>query len=297
MALKSILDSLDELPDELKSEYKAQKIGDKDVFVLDVEGIEVHPGTKGLKATLDKTKKDLKEMKSKLDTATTSLTGLPEDFSKEEWDRLKALEENNENPDLKKLKETYDSQLQAIKLTHKNELNRLKADSDAAVAAKEAEVALARVARADDHTDVELTNHLVKAGVRPELMNAAKALHKSKFKHEFEDNGQFRTFRETDTGEQTVEEFVTAWVGSDEGKAFIAPASGGGSGGGNRPNGFGSPGDNPFSKGAWNKTKQGELYKNNRVQAERLAKSAGFANLSVAITASSAIGAKEGVNT
>lgn len=293
MALKAILDSIDDLPEELKSEYKAQKINDKDVFVLDVEGIESHPGTKGLKATLDKNKKDLKDTRTKLDEATTKLTGIPDDFTAEKWEQLKALEDAGDNPDVKKLKETYDSQLNALKANHKNELTRIKTESDAAIAAKDIDIANVRNQRAGDRKDVELTQELVKAGIRPELMNAAKALHISKFKHEFEEDGTFRTFRETDTGEQTVSEFVSSWINSDEGKAFVAPASGGGASSGNKPNGS-NMGDNPFSKGAWSKTNQAQLFKTDKVKAERLAKAAGFANISVALSSSSAITHKEG---
>jgi hypothetical protein len=293
VSLKSVLESIDDLSEDLQKAYKQQKVGDKEVYVLDIEGFESHPGAKGLKATLDKTKKDLKELKTKFDENEAVLKALPEGFSNEEWDRLKAIDEHNENPDLKKLKETYDSQLATLKSTHKNELAKQKTEFDAALTAKDLVINQSRIARADDHVDVEMTQQLVKAGIRPELMNAAKALHKTKFKHEFENDGTFRSFRETDTGEQSVEEFVSSWMGTEEGKAFIAPAAGGGAAGGNR-GGNVATGDNPFTSGAWNKTAQAQLFKGDRVKAERLAKAAGFANLSVAISASSAIGQSEG---
>lgn len=289
MALKAVLDSIDDLDEGLKSNYKAQKIGDKDVFVLDIEGIDNHPGTKGLKATLEKERKEHKETKAKLKDADDKVKDVPEGFTTERWEQLVALEEAGaNNPELKKLKETYDSQIANLKNAHKTEISKVKSDTEATIAAKDTIITGTRNARANDKLVNDLTQELVKSGVKPELLKAAIALHQSKFKHEFEEDGSARTFRSTDTGEQSVTEFVSSWTGSDEGKAFIAPASGGGASGGGGGGGGGNS-DNPFTKQYWNKTKQSQVYSTDKVKAERLAKSAGFANLSVAIAATSAI--------
>lgn len=54
MALKSVLDSIEGLPDDVKKEYK--KEGDK--YVLDVDGIDNHPGVGALKNSMTNAKSE-----------------------------------------------------------------------------------------------------------------------------------------------------------------------------------------------------------------------------------------------
>lgn len=77
-----------------------------------------------------------------------------------------------------------------------------------------------------------LTEALVKAKVRPEMMSAAKALIKSTTQGEVGDNDGV-PFAKFDG--KAVDEFVTGWSQSDEGKHFISADqnSGGGSNGAN----------------------------------------------------------------
>lgn len=77
-----------------------------------------------------------------------------------------------------------------------------------------------------------LTQALVKAKVSPALMDAAKALITSRFKGEVGDNDG-KPFAKFDG--KAVDEFVTNWVQSDGGKAFVLADSnsGGGSHGAN----------------------------------------------------------------
>lgn len=70
MALQAILESIDGLPDQIKSEYKK---GDDGKFHLDVEGFDDHPNAGALKRAKDyektarqKAEKQLKEMQDQL---------------------------------------------------------------------------------------------------------------------------------------------------------------------------------------------------------------------------------------
>lgn len=100
--------------------------------------------------------------------------------------------------------------------------------------------------------DDGLTNQLTKAGVKPEYLEATKALLRSKVS--VADNKAV-------VGEKGLEEFMKEWSTTD-GKAFItAPANGGGD-----ANGSNGGGVNEFAKyfdkksDDYNLTKQGEVY-------------------------------------
>lgn len=77
--------------------------------------------------------------------------------------------------------------------------------------------------------DAGLTDALVKAGVRPEFLDAVKALHQGKASIK-EENGNFAASIDG----KPLAEFVTTWAQSDQGKHYVAAqqSSGGGSHGG-----------------------------------------------------------------
>ena len=81
--------------------------------------------------------------------------------------------------------------------------------------------------------DGGLTDAMVKAGVRPELMPAVKAMLSQKASIKA-DGEAYQAIM----GDKPLSEAVTAWAASDEGKHFVsAPASSGGgaAGGGGKP--------------------------------------------------------------
>lgn len=86
--------------------------------------------------------------------------------------------------------------------------------------------------------DNGLSDALIKANVRAEMMPAVKAMLKAKASIK-SDNGQYSALM----GDQPLLDAVTAWAASDEGKHFVsAPAnSGGGAAGGNGNGGTHSP--------------------------------------------------------
>ena len=78
--------------------------------------------------------------------------------------------------------------------------------------------------------DNGLNDAMLKAGIKPELMSAAKAMLKANTKVTAE-NGQYSALM----GDKPLFDAITEWAASDEGKHFVsAPAnSGGGATGGN----------------------------------------------------------------
>lgn len=72
MALKSVLDSIEGLPDDVKKEYK--KEGDK--YVLDVDGIDNHPGVSALKNAMTRAKEERTAAQTEARTAKETATTL-----------------------------------------------------------------------------------------------------------------------------------------------------------------------------------------------------------------------------
>lgn len=79
--------------------------------------------------------------------------------------------------------------------------------------------------------DAGLTDALVKSKVKPELMDAAKALlgKQAVIKN---DNGQYQAV----VGDKALGDYIKEWVASDSGKHFVSPDSnsGGGASGGDK---------------------------------------------------------------
>lgn len=76
MALKAILESLDGLPDAVKSEYKK---GDDGKFHLDVEGIDDHPSVGALKRAKDYEKSERQKVAKQLGDLQAQLEALTEE--------------------------------------------------------------------------------------------------------------------------------------------------------------------------------------------------------------------------
>ena len=79
MALKSILESLDGLSEDIKKEY-TEKDGK---FYLDIEGLDLHPGVGGLKRAKDheknlrqKAEEKARELEDQLTAKDTEIEGL-----------------------------------------------------------------------------------------------------------------------------------------------------------------------------------------------------------------------------
>lgn len=83
MALKAILESLDGLPDAIKSEYKK---GDDGKFHLDVEDLDNHPGLGALKRAKDREAQLRREAETKLREAQEELDRINGDDARKKGD-------------------------------------------------------------------------------------------------------------------------------------------------------------------------------------------------------------------
>lgn len=271
--LKVILDSLDGLDEKYHDLYE-EKDGK---FVLKLEGVDSHPAVVALKNGHTNSKRERDEAKRLLAEAKKKLEAVPEDFDADEWARLRAEDEARQNdPEGKdvraqldrqrdSLTRQHDAKTAALKKTHATELAEVVADRDG----MEADLRRALV-------DDGLTKALVKAGVKPTLLKAAKRLFDSDVEVVVEDGVRVARMK-SDIGGGAVEEFIANWSSSDDAKDFIAPPTGDDERGSKQSRGL--IGDNPFGKNSWNKTAQAQLIKSNRAKAEQMAKAAGFKSL------------------
>jgi hypothetical protein len=113
--------------------------------------------------------------------------------------------------------------------------------------------------------DLNLTQALDAANVKPEFRKAAMALLRNDA--DIDDDGKVTI------SDKPLTDYMKEWVKSDEGKAFIlnGSAGGGANGGGNGTKGVA----NPWAKETFNLTEQGKAIKANPAQARELAQAAG----------------------
>src|SRR5690625_4547007 len=90
MALKAILPEIDDLPEEIQSFYAETKIGDKTVYVLNVEDLDNHPKVRGVVTANQENKRKAQERLMRIEELEERLSALPEDFDPDEYERLKA---------------------------------------------------------------------------------------------------------------------------------------------------------------------------------------------------------------
>lgn len=114
--------------------------------------------------------------------------------------------------------------------TLKSELTKATKDSTKTIEALQASLSEKDGALQSYLIDNGLNDAMLKAGIKPEFMSAAKAMLKANTKVTAE-NGQYSALM----GDKPLLDAITEWAASDEGKHFVsAPAnSGGGATGGN----------------------------------------------------------------
>lgn len=240
MALKAILDSLDNVSEALREFYKQ----DGEVFVLQVDGVQKHPDVTALANALERQKEDNRTLRRKLDEANDKLAGLPDDFTLDEWNRLKDSGEG-------KVEERLKEQRERLQAQHQKEVERLREETQTLKSRLQKNVAERALDEAID-----------KAGVDPKFRRAVKALHASALKIEG-DGDEVQVL----LGDLPVTDALQAFVASDEGKHFVAPPSGGGAPG---SRGGGGGERNPWSKEHFNLTEQARILREDPAKAERL---------------------------
>lgn len=282
MPFKAVVDTLDDIEDEAqRAFYRETKVKgadgkEKSVFAFDLEGVDSHPAVTALKNAHERQKAETAKTKARVAELEAKAVDVPEDFSLEEFSRLKAVDEevkkNANDPDKKKI---HDAEVQSVRAMYEQKLvNAVKPAEAALKAEREAHIATKASLRSRVVND-DLTKALVEAGVDKKYLAATRALLEKSVKV-VEEGGTMAAMFETDLGEQPIEQFVPQWAQSDVGKHFLVPATGSGAQGseGARKEST-NLANNPYSKASWNMTNQAKLYKADAAKADRLAKSAG----------------------
>jgi hypothetical protein len=264
VALKAILENLDSVEPQFHDLYD-EKDGK---FVLQVEGIEQHPGAAAVKAALDRVRGEKRTLSEKLTAAENKLADIPDDFDAEEWLSLKAEAPDPNDPDKKK---PSDEHLQSQKRLFEQRIANMETKHAGEMKAKDGEIAERDGVIEAVLVEDGLTKALVEAGISKEYLKAARAMLKPSVRVVREDDGTRRAVVETDMGEDDVGKFVLNWAQSDEGRVFVAKPTGGDAKGGNGR----SLGENPFDPKNPNKTKQQELIVANDAKARQMAQAVG----------------------
>ncbi|MBB4000955.1 hypothetical protein [Aurantimonas endophytica] len=256
MALKAILDSLDGVDPQFHDLYE-EKDGK---FVLVIEGIEQHPGAQSLKSALDRVRGEKRTLSDKLTTAESRLEGLPDDFDADAYEHLRQQAEGKEPANLDERLTAQKTQLEAKFAKEREKLEGRATKLDGAL----------RRVMVDDG----LTKALLDAGIDKTFLPAAKALLKEKGQIKLiEDDDAIEVFADDGVNDRTpLSDYVRSWAGQDEGKPFIAKATGGDAKGGQGR----SFGENPFDPKNPNRTKQQELIVANDAKARQMAEAVGI---------------------
>lgn len=249
MKLKAIVETLDGLDEAIKQFYTPKG----DSFVLSIEQFDDHPDVKGLKASLTSARSEKKGLETKITELTDKYTGLPEDFSVEEYNRLKDSGGGDINQKLA------------------DQRARLTQEKDTAVKKVEGERDSFKSRVEKLASDNAINVALAEANVAPHMQKAVRAMFQSQIKVDYEGDEAIVTIENL-----PVVDKIKAWAGTDEGKYFVAaPANGGGGGGNNQPGSGNNAKDNPWSKEGFNLTKQTDLLKNDPNKAAQLKAAAG----------------------
>lgn len=216
MALKSVLESIDDLSDDVKKEYVQRG----DVFVLDIEDFGKHPGAVKLKNTLDNLDKDKRTLATELTTVKERFSFVPEDFDADKFADL--LKGKTPNADIEAEKQRHTNAVQALQDKHKLEL----AAAQGTINQLSSNIENGAIAST-------LKTSLLDVGVDPDLLEGALLTVRPLAKAVKDDTGNVTSVViDTDLGEVAVADFAKEWAGT-KGKAYLGKAGGPG-GDGNR---------------------------------------------------------------
>lgn len=269
--LKAILESLDDLEEDLRAHY-AEKTGadGKTIFVLQIDGFNSHPDVTALKGAHDRQKDANRTLRAENETLKARVEDLPEDFDGDAYEELKRLAEGKGPADPAELERTIADRVQ--KATQKAE----KRATDAEAARDQAKERL----REKERNEV-LASALADAGVTdPVYLKAARAMLRD----------QLTVEEDEDTGEISVlaldaelnikipaAEHIKTWAQSDEGKSFVGERGNAGGGADGSGKGNKDSGPNPWKRETLNLTAQARIMREDPARAERLMKAAGKA--------------------
>lgn len=278
-ALKTVLEKLDELPEHLHEFY-----GEKDgKFILNLEQVDDHPAVVALKNALERTKQSRKEVLDEMTKVKEKLARFPEDFDPDKFAELQAkVEEYEANPDKRGAANADPANAARLaELTQNRKMLEDRIKEQARKHGEEIAKLNTKIAQKDKFIhklliDEGLTKALIEAGVEKPYLRAAKSFLAGDVKVQETDDEKYVAQVETDTGTLSIEQYVSDWVSSEDGKHFVAPPKGADAGGSKPGQKVLAGGEkNPFDPKAPNLTQQGFLLKTDRPKAEKLARLAG----------------------
>jgi len=273
--LKVIYDSADEIPDALRDLYQEVMDGDVARYVLQLDDdVKHHPQILALRNAYDRQKQENASLKAQVASLSKGADTVPDDFTSEEWERLKALDDEFKKgggDDAERRRR--EAEMTAQRNTLQQKLDRLEKKYQTDIAERDGSIE-----RMKNHVHrllVEdgLTKALAEAGIQGPMLKASRAMLERSVEIIQDGDADPVAMIKTDLDPTPIGEYVKSWVQTDEGRAFLPQPSGGGASGSNAPKG--SVGDNPYSKVNWNVTNQGRVYKADPIKADRLAKAAG----------------------
>lgn len=260
MAFKMVLDSVDDLPEEIKKEYVEQD----GKFHIQVEGMKTQADIDRVTASLTAARTEAGGYKAKL-----ALLG---DRKIEEilpmLDRIPELEAAAAGKlDEAKLKEMAEARARAIIAPIERERDGYKtqlAEKDTVIKTFETKEKTRTI-----HDQVK--EAATKAGVLPEAIE--DAIFQAERVFELEEGSGKAVVKEGTSFSQGLE--PKDWFSDLQTKKphWFGGSAGGGAGGNRGGGGAGEV--NPFSHDGWNMTKQGQMMQTDPARADRLAKAAG----------------------
>ncbi|MCY1229638.1 hypothetical protein D9M68_188350 [compost metagenome] len=199
MALKLVLDSLDNVDEALKALYVEHSDG-KFHLDTDADSVRGHRDVLPLANAYERTKTDLATVKGEL--ADAKKKAAPDDFDTETWKKLK---------DGKTDDAAHQRQLVELRKTLEGERDDWKGKY-------EGEVTKGKKAK----INAELTDALSASGItNPSFVKAARALLEPRVAMDTDDASM-----DIGLGPMGIAEAVKRWAAGDEGKSFVAPAKG-----------------------------------------------------------------------
>ncbi|TGE04635.1 hypothetical protein [Hymenobacter fodinae] len=248
MKLKSVIDTLDGVDEALKAAY-TEKDGK---FYLNVEGIDSHPEVVGLKKSLTTVRDEKKAADARAAAAEDRLAGLPDDFTVEEYNRLKDGGSGNVDQRLA-------DQRARLEDAHKKSLDKVTGERDGLKAKLDRQ-----------YSDAALNAAIADAGIAAPFAPAVRAMLKEKVKVDYEGDEAIVTIEN-----MPVTDHLKAWAGTEMGKHYVAAPGNGGGGSGGPGGAPHSNKDNPWSKEGFNLTKQTEIEISDPGKAAQLKAAAG----------------------
>jgi hypothetical protein len=226
MGIKAILDSLDDVQEELKPLYKETE----GKFVLDVDGIDDHPKVRGVITANRENAKKRDQHKAEVEALKKRLEGLPEDFDVNAFEELRAAADGKGGA-------PTEEQIAEIREKIRSKLEPKYTEP---LAKKDEEIKGLRGAIERMTVDGGLSAAMDAAHIAPE--HKAKLLpylkSQGRIKVE-EEEGQFKALVETDMGNVSLQQYVTDWASSEDGKIYVAKSTGPGARGGKAGGGTG----------------------------------------------------------